>query len=676
MRARPLCILEVSALPGHDMSTARSWLILCSAAALAATSAAQQPVFRAGTDYVRVDVVVTDKNDRPITDLKKEDFEIVERDRAQTIEDFEFVSVPVTPRAARSSEPTAPPADVASNTPPSTKSRLFVLVIDDLHILEQDLIHTKDVMTEFIKALAPDDEVAVVFTGHSNLSQNFTRDRRLLLKTVEHVRDSLGFGLDALGCSNGSNIISCDPRITCAQARSATWVLKNIVLSVAGSSHSRRAMVYVSAGSILPLTPDQLCDFNDMLEVFDLARRADVPIYTLDPRGQVLPEEAIRGGIGSIGALTQNPSASPTNDPGVSKRALIVQNLGRQNDRLAEVAINTGGRAFTKQSNLIGAVDEIVGDNGSYYLLGYYPSPFAADGKFHEFTVKVSRPGVRVRGRTGYVASAIAPATADAKPVLDAAISAGVNVSAVSLRAFAAPISVGAKGMYTIVTIEVTYPARPDGSRALDDDLLVNILAMDPDAKIRATAGRTAHFGGTAPGQGPITVLVNDAIELPSQPLTLRIAVASRALGKAGSVQMAVDVTKVSDNRLQLTGVVIGAAARSTAATEADAIKDLVPFQPTTSRVFGQTDTLRVFARAFWGSKDTAVTVTLRLTGPTSPAPQTLNLNGLRAQSGKSEAVLDTPLALAGLAPGAYQLEVSAKVGGQTAKRLVPFDVR
>ena len=101
------------ALPRHDMSTVRSWLVLCSAAALAASSAAQQPVFRAGTDYVRVDVVVTDKNDRPITDLRKEDFEIVERDRAQTIEDFEFVSVPVTPRAlqidraARRHQPTS-----------------------------------------------------------------------------------------------------------------------------------------------------------------------------------------------------------------------------------------------------------------------------------------------------------------------------------------------------------------------------------------------------------------------------------------------------------------------------------------------------------------------------------------------------------------------------------------
>ena len=461
-------------------------------------------------------------------------------------------------------------------------------------------------------------------------------------------------------------------------ARASDFVLKNVVASLAGSGHSRRVIVYVTAGSIVPTVPPPgdltFTDFEDLQELYESAKRSDVPIYTVDPRGQVLPDEAVRGGMGAIGVLDQAPSAGGST--GAGTRALIASNIRQQHDRLAEVAVNTGGRAFTARSNLTRAVNEIVADNGSYYLLGYYPSPFAADGKFHTFSVKVRRPDVRVRARQGYVASKSEPATGDAKPVLDAAMSAGVNVSAVSLRAFAAPIASTAKGVSTVVTIEVTYPVRPDGSRRIDDDLLVNILALDPDAKIKATAGRTAHFSGTAPGPGPITVVVNDAIELPSQPLTLRIAVASRALGKAGSVQMAVDVPKISDNKLQLSGVVLGAAGQFTLATEADAIKDLVPFQPTTSRVFAQTDTLRVFARAFWGSKDAAASVTLQLTGPTSSAPRTLNLNGLRTQSGKSEAVLDSPLPLAGLTPGAYQLEVSAKVGRDTAKRIVPFQVR
>jgi hypothetical protein len=279
-----------------------------------------------------------------------------------------------------------------------------------------------------------------------------------------------------------------------------------------------------------------------------------------------------------------------------------------------------------------------------------------------------------VRARQGYVASTTAPATGDAKPILDAAMSAGVDVSAVALRAFAAPIASTAKGMSTIVTVEVTYPARPDDSRVLDDDVLVNILALDPDAKIKATAGRTAHFAGTAPGQGPVTVLVNEALELPSQPLTLRIAVASRTLGKAGSVHMPIDVPKTSGS-IQLGGVVVGTTSQTAAAAEADAIKDLVPFQPTTSRTFAATDTLRVYARLFWGTKDPAADVTLTLIGAPS-APRTVTLTGVKDQNGKSEAVLDTTLPLTGLAPGKYQIELIAKILKQMTKKVVPIDVR
>ena len=49
-------------------------VIACSAAAMARQSAPQQPIFRASADYVRVDVVVTDKDDKPLTNLTKDDF--------------------------------------------------------------------------------------------------------------------------------------------------------------------------------------------------------------------------------------------------------------------------------------------------------------------------------------------------------------------------------------------------------------------------------------------------------------------------------------------------------------------------------------------------------------------------------------------------------------------------
>ncbi len=139
------------------------------------------------------------------------------------------------------------------------------------------------------------------------------------------------------------------------------------------------------------------------------------------------------------------------------------------------------------------------------------------------------------------------------------------------------------------------------------------------------------------------------------------------------------DVPKSSDNKLQLGGLVLGRTrgAASPAASEAGAIRDLVPFQPTTDRVFVAGDTLRLYARAFWRLKDTeAVTVTIALAGPTTMSPRTLTLNGARDPAGRADARLDTILPLAGLAPGRDELAVTATVRGQTAKRTLPFDVR
>src|SRR5688572_2594959 len=52
---------------------------------------APQPVFRAGVNFVRVDVIVTDRKGDQVTSLTKEDFEVFEDDRPQTVEQFKLV---------------------------------------------------------------------------------------------------------------------------------------------------------------------------------------------------------------------------------------------------------------------------------------------------------------------------------------------------------------------------------------------------------------------------------------------------------------------------------------------------------------------------------------------------------------------------------------------------------
>jgi hypothetical protein len=52
-----------------------------------------QPVFRAGINFVRVDVIATDSRGNPILDLKPEDLAVTEDGKPQAIESFKLIKV-------------------------------------------------------------------------------------------------------------------------------------------------------------------------------------------------------------------------------------------------------------------------------------------------------------------------------------------------------------------------------------------------------------------------------------------------------------------------------------------------------------------------------------------------------------------------------------------------------
>ena len=638
---------------------------------------AQQPLFRAAVEHVAVDVVVTDSHDRPVTDLTKADFQIIEHDKAQTIDDFKFIDVPVEHREIVGPSAPAPPPDVESNTPPSPNSRLFVFVIDDLHIPASNIVPVKHVMNDFIQKLPPNDELALTFVSRSDLSVTVTRDVSRILTAIDNVHAAFGFG-KGLGCPYPGEI---------DDDRSSLDVLRFVSQAAARSSFIRRAIVFVSDGFLIDQdapavderpTPSQrstlsMCsarrpEYIDAItlreeyqRVFDDARRADMPVYALDPRG-----------------LTDVDSATDGWPPRGELRKEFVRRLQIQHDHLATIAINTGGRAFFNRSDLDGAVSEIVGENGSFYLLGYSPTPLVRDGKFHEISVRVSRPGVHVRARQGYVAPGANATAATTTDALNAALGAGVNTSGLALRAFAAPIAVSAKGMTTAITLDVTYPTPPDGPKTIDDELKIGVVALDPDGKIKSSVERTLHFKAAANGQPTASFLIDDAIDLPTQPLTLRVALASQALGTAGSVQLEVTVPKPADDDLQLGALVIGTTTPREPAMNAATMQTLVPFQPTTERTFAASDSLRVFARAFWGAKvaSAPATITLRR-GTTVALTKTLTLDGQVLNGAHRQATLDTTLPLAGLTAGAYTLEVTVTLPNtQSATKIIPFEVR
>jgi VWFA-related protein len=624
------------------------------------------PLFRGGVDTVAVDVVATDSKNHPVTDLTVADFELTEHGRSQQITDLKYVSIPIGHRTVDLKQPPAPAPDVATNIMPSTTSRVFVMVVDDLHLPESTLVPIQRVMTEFVRTLSPDDEVGIVFVGHSDLSRNLTRDTGTLVEAIKNLRAALGFAVDL--SPNPAGLVD-KPGEVDQDARRLAWELKSVTQSLANSGHARRAIVLVSPGTQLdPASPfrskEKALERSYQLEIDDAfvaARRADVPIYTLDPRGIPLPETSVRG----WGA--QDATA----------RANLQRRIVVQQDHVSEIALNTGGRAFINQSNLEGAIDEIMGENGSFYLLAYSPDPYIRDGKFHDFTLKVRRPGVSLRARTGYVAADDA-ATTTPTATLEAAIGAGSNVAGLGLHAWVAALSPNPKGMTAAVTIEVVYPTPPDGSTHVDDTLLTSVLALGPDGEVRAQTSHSWHVAGAASRSGSVVFLINDVVTLPAKPSTVRLAVASQALRQAGTVQLPVDVPKTSDAKLVLSGVAVGlGSASQEGALGANVLAGLVPFQPTTRRSFAATDTLRVFANAFWGGKDTDGAATLRILDAETTSPTSVRLASVAGADGHWLAPIDGTVALAGLGAGDYVLDVAVTLaGGQTAHRLVPFSIK
>ena len=632
------------------MRSLASALCLASAGAVLLAQT-PQPARKGGTDYVAVDVLVTDENHRPIADLSRADFTVTAGGRPQTIEDFELVSI--TAGAARET----PASDVATNADLTAKSRIFAIVIDDLHLLDSHAAAAKQATLEVLKSLSPDDEAAVAFTGRSEFGENFTRDRVRLTDAADRVVAAVSGGL-------GATLAPAALRA----ARTSTFALRNAVASLAGSSHGRRAVIFISGGSVLnpqaSSVENELKDAEvlqtDLDALYTAARQADAPIYCIDPRGAVTPDTAVRVKIA-----------------GADERRDVEHRIRIQHARLNAISAATGGRAFVNVPDGGAAAREVVAENSTYYVLGIRPTPLPRDGQFHELNVQVARPGVTVRARSGYVAPEPPERTADASAMLDRALSAGVNVTALPLRMFVTPVSATPKGMIAAVAIEVSYPVGSAEAKKLDDDLHVTIYALDPDATVRATSSRALRFSATAPPGGVVTFMIDDVIDLPSLPLTVRAGVASRALGIAGTVQTSLDIPEAARGPLTMSGVVIGyAGPPRQAVMSADLLKTYLPLQPTTARTFASSDTLRVFARFFWGTGGEAVQVSLAVKGPTPFATQSAR-NAGQVTGGWHIAVLDAGLPLKSLGPGPYTLEITAALeNGQTVKREVPFEVK
>jgi hypothetical protein len=120
----------------------------------------------------------------------------------------------------------------------------------------------------------------------------------------------------------------------------------------------------------------------------EAANAANVTLYGIDP--------SLMYELTGTGVDMSNPDGASRNTRAGSAR----DELGNS---LRNAAQATGGRAFVGWADLDRVIDHIEQDTNRYYLLTYAPERAGTDGGYHEITVEVTRPGVSLRARRGYV---------------------------------------------------------------------------------------------------------------------------------------------------------------------------------------------------------------------------------------------------------------------------------
>jgi VWFA-related protein len=170
--------------PGSCARLAASAAILCGG--LLAAQQPTAPTFRSRVDAIEIEMRVADRAGRPVTDLEASDVEVFEDGRRQQIVAFTRVSVPIVAPSVRNDPSWLPAPDVASNRI-ANSSRIFVLILDDLHVDRRNGDQVKKAARRFVEGhLQPGDLASVVYTGaRPEAAQDFTTDPRLLFRAID-----------------------------------------------------------------------------------------------------------------------------------------------------------------------------------------------------------------------------------------------------------------------------------------------------------------------------------------------------------------------------------------------------------------------------------------------------------------------------------------------------------
>ena len=533
-------------------------------AALAASAVAvgqdpQRPVFRSGIDLVAVDVVVIDRNGRPVPGLTADDFAIEVGGDPRRVVSAEYIPT-VSARHVDAARP-APAAPAGVPAPQANTEqavgRLILIVADVAHLASGGGREVMDTAGRFLDTLSPEDRVAVVTIPFGGPRIDFTTNHGRVREQLALIvgREGLLAGEFGVGVTEAIAIVRGDQRAwadvwqreceftryslqVCIERllREVREIVREETLATRQSLESlsdlARALGGIEGPKTLLLLTEGLIQTNETRTYFtEFARAAAagrVNLYTI-----------------SI--------YSPLIDAQRRLRTLAAsQDLDLKMNSLEELTGMARGALFRMSGAGQGIFDRIAAELAGYYLLSFEPEGKDRDGKAHRIKVTTRREEVEIRARTEFVA-ADTKADAGAPPDPRARITRLLRdpriVADVPLRLAAYTVrNDDPSKVKVIVAIEIGG----GGLGTIDAD--VGFEVSTEDGKI--VADSLDHVTLTAPDSLTPPMHLTAVLVDPGA-YRLRFA-AVDAGGRRGSVDLTLDARLASAGPLRLSDLMLG----------------------------------------------------------------------------------------------------------------------
>ena len=430
-------------------------------APLAAPVAAPSPQVAPGVraELVRLDAVVTDAHGKLVTDLSREDFEVLEDGKPQRIAQFVVAvhrrgAAPAGTAAASVPSPDTVVAEPAAGA--SEAGRQIVLLVDDLHVARGNLDYVKAALKRAVdEVVAPEDNVALITTAAPGVVQQPTRDRAVLKQAI----DRLVLRQPVVPPARGSRMTPAQAEMILSGDSVALQLATRMLIAEPGSIYegpSPQVAVEAASGSggtVAALTGPDAKERAAAKEAERQARGILDEALRFSAASLNMVEGVLRGlsvlpgrklcllvsdgflvGKGTsaertydlqaiIDAATRSGAVvyaldsqglMPTGGDASVVGASVPPGLQTPVDRRSEqlfretlrtVAETTGGFLIHGTNDLAGGLRRMIEDNDAYYLLAYEPANTRHDGRFRRIELRLpAHRDYTVRTRKGYFA--------------------------------------------------------------------------------------------------------------------------------------------------------------------------------------------------------------------------------------------------------------------------------